>query len=67
MKRIYTDVRTWHPHASEHAQVVVMEDVDAEDVRVYMAMHEENGYVERLTVQHYAEVIANESGWEFVN
>jgi hypothetical protein len=67
MRRLWTDSRAFHPLASLHAQVVVMEEIDQEDVRVYLPMHEENGFTERLQAQHYAEVMANESGWEFIN
>ena len=44
------------------AQVVVMEDVDDDDVRVYLVMHDENGWVARMQAQHYAEVMAQEEG-----
>jgi hypothetical protein len=66
VKRMWHDA---HPEPSTHvqAQVVVMEDVDADDVRVYMAARDDDAYVERLTVQHFAEVMANESGWEWEN
>lgn len=67
MKRIYTDARTWHPHAHEHARVVVMEEVDAEDVRVYLAGQDDDRWVRDAEAQHFAEVMANEEGWEYVN
>jgi hypothetical protein len=65
-------MKRWHdshhvPSQTVQAQVVVMEEIDEEDVRVWLPMHEENGFVERLQAQHFAEVMANEEGWEYVN
>jgi hypothetical protein len=50
------------PSTTVRAQVVVMEDVDDDDVRVYLVMHDENGWVARMQAQHYAEVMAQEEG-----
>jgi hypothetical protein len=67
MKRMWATNGHEQPSATVQAQVVVMEDVDADDVRVFMAAHDDDAYVARLQAQHFAEVMANESGWEWEN
>jgi hypothetical protein len=63
MKAIFRDARGYHPIVKLHEVVVACEDVDVEDALVYLPHREDDALLERLAVQHYAELMATESAW----